>query len=173
VRFAQALRIMKRQVTQTEYWTCVEDGGCPSGAPASSISADEPVVSVSWRDAAAYVDWFSRKTGKKYRLPTDAEWAFASGSRFHDEGWPDADSSDPAKRWLARYEADSEQEPVDKMSRTIGSFGANMACSISPAMSGNGPTPALSESRLVIPASRRSARRIAVCGWWKGAIAPT
>jgi formylglycine-generating enzyme required for sulfatase activity len=80
---------------------------------------------VSWRDAEAYANWVSRKTGKSYRLPTDAEWAFAAGGRFHDEGWPDIDGSDPAKRWLARYEAESEQDPVDKMPRTIGSFGAN------------------------------------------------
>jgi formylglycine-generating enzyme required for sulfatase activity len=125
VRFAHALQIMKRQVTQAEYWTCVEDGGCPSVISLSPISVDEPMVSVSWRDAEAYAGWLSRRTGKSYRLPTDAEWAFASGCRFHDEGWPDVDGGDPARRWLARYESESAQEPIDKTPRSIGSFGAN------------------------------------------------
>ncbi len=33
-----------------------------------------PVVGVSWQDAKDYADWVSRKTGKHYRLPTEAEW---------------------------------------------------------------------------------------------------
>jgi formylglycine-generating enzyme required for sulfatase activity len=36
-----------------------------------------PVVNVSWNDATAFCDWLSRKEGKKYRLPTDAEWEYA------------------------------------------------------------------------------------------------
>jgi formylglycine-generating enzyme required for sulfatase activity len=35
---------------------------------------DHPVVGVSWHDARAYCDWLSRATGRRYRLPTEAEW---------------------------------------------------------------------------------------------------
>lgn len=38
---------------------------------------EHPVVNVSWNDAVAFCEWLSRKEGKKYRLPTEAEWEYA------------------------------------------------------------------------------------------------
>ena len=36
-----------------------------------------PVVNVTWNDAVAFCRWLSRKEGKTYRLPTEAEWEYA------------------------------------------------------------------------------------------------
>ena len=38
---------------------------------------EHPVVNVSWNDAVAFCKWLSRKEGKTYRLPTEAEWEYA------------------------------------------------------------------------------------------------
>jgi formylglycine-generating enzyme required for sulfatase activity len=38
---------------------------------------DHPVINVSWNDAVAFCKWLSGKEGKKYRLPTEAEWEYA------------------------------------------------------------------------------------------------
>jgi sulfatase modifying factor 1 len=46
-------------------------------APGWKIEPDHPVGYVSWNDAVAFCDWLSRKEGKKYRLPTEAEWEYA------------------------------------------------------------------------------------------------
>ena len=39
---------------------------------------DQPVTSVSWFDAVAYCDWLRERTGKPFRLPTEAEWERAA-----------------------------------------------------------------------------------------------
>lgn len=39
---------------------------------------DYPVVNITWKDAVNYTEWMSERTGKKYRLPSEAEWEYAA-----------------------------------------------------------------------------------------------
>lgn len=117
------LRIMTRQVSAAEYQRCVAAGACrPNG---SEPSRDLPAVNVSFEDATSYARWLSEATGVSWRLPTDEEWAFAAGSRFHDDALPVAASADPSRRWLARYEREAAGVSFGRQLRRVGAFGAN------------------------------------------------
>lgn len=45
----------------------------------SSLNADDqPVVGITWYDAVAFADWLSQQSGKRIRLPSEAEWESAA-----------------------------------------------------------------------------------------------
>lgn len=46
--------------------------------PRFAQTPDHPVVCVALTDAQAYAAWLSQKTGRRYRLPSEAEWEFAA-----------------------------------------------------------------------------------------------
>ena len=55
---------------------------------------DHPVLNVTWNDATRMCEWLSQKEGKKYRLPTEAEWEYAcragTQTRYHSGQDPES-----------------------------------------------------------------------------------
>jgi clan AA aspartic protease (TIGR02281 family) len=65
----------KYAVTFDEWEACVAGGGCNGYKPSDQGwgRGKHPVINVSWDDAKVYIAWVSSKTGKSYRLLSEAE----------------------------------------------------------------------------------------------------
>ena len=67
------------EVTFTQWDACVADGGCSTRPNDNGWGrGNRPVINVSWDDAQGYAQWLSNKTGKKYSLPSEAQWEYAA-----------------------------------------------------------------------------------------------
>jgi formylglycine-generating enzyme required for sulfatase activity len=70
--------VSKFDVTFADWDACVSVGGCPLVSDSGFGGGTRPVINVNWDDAQQYVAWFSKMTGRPYRLLTEAEWEYAA-----------------------------------------------------------------------------------------------
>ncbi|MGH8584009.1 MAG: formylglycine-generating enzyme family protein [Gammaproteobacteria bacterium] len=70
--------ISKYEVTFEEYDQYAADQGLTLPGDWGWGRGKQPVINVSWGDAAGYAAWLSAKTGKRFRLPSEAEWEYAA-----------------------------------------------------------------------------------------------
>jgi len=123
-RLAAPLEVMVEPVSQAAYARCAAAAACPKLKGISSGADNLPAVGVSWLDATAYAEWYARQTGEDWRLPTDEEWAALAAERFRGEP-PAASGDDFAKRWLAKFDAESALPSQAKAPQPFGHFGVN------------------------------------------------
>jgi formylglycine-generating enzyme required for sulfatase activity len=74
-----------------------------TGAQPPRDRLDHPVTLVRWEDAAAYCSWLSTVSGRRVRLPTEAEWEKAARGGLEGKRYPWGDRLD---RNLANFLAD-------------------------------------------------------------------
>jgi formylglycine-generating enzyme required for sulfatase activity len=92
------------EVTEAQWKALMGRQGSPTRL---SGCGDCPVVNVSWGEALTYIERLNARTGKRYRLPTEAEWEFACRSGGREERYCGGDDLDR----LAWYEGNSRAEP--------------------------------------------------------------
>jgi len=91
----QSFAIGKYEVTQ-EQWYAVMGSN-----PSSNKGRTLPVENLSWDDAQVFVQKLSQKTGKKYRLPSEAEWEYAArGGSTTTYPWGNSDAELHVYAWF-------------------------------------------------------------------------
>jgi formylglycine-generating enzyme required for sulfatase activity len=127
VRIEAPFAVSKFEITFTEWDACVATGGCRGYRPGDEGwgRGNSPAMNISWEDAKAYAAWLSAKTGKTYRLLSEAEWEFAARAGTV-AAYPYTDGLSPAK---ANYDASADGSGPSDVNRQrtvpVGSFQPN------------------------------------------------
>ena len=122
-----AYRIGKYPVTNAQYEEFIRETGrevLPSlgweGQRAPQYLGAHPVTGITWHDALAYTEWLSKKTGRSYTLPNEAQWEKACrGTNKNLYPWgnePDTTRSNHGNESIApgdAYPAQSEYDCFD------------------------------------------------------------
>ncbi len=110
--------IGKYEVTQAEWVAVMGDN------PSYFKGCDRcPVEQVSWEDVQLYLARLNKKTGKSYRLPTEAEWEYSARGGHESLGYIYSGSS-KAKNvgWIKGYSDSKTYEVGLKDSNELGLY---------------------------------------------------
>ena len=106
VTFGKAIAVSKYPVTVAQWNACVADHGCDA-LHSGDLDGSNPAVNVDWWQAQQYAAWLSKKTGKHYRLLTEAEYEYAArASTTTPYPWANGESSKYAVCWLCSDKTD-------------------------------------------------------------------
>lgn len=125
VTIATPFAVSKFELTFAEWDACVADHACRKADDEFRWGRGrQPVINVSWLDAQQFVAWLVKKTGKPYRLLSEAEYEYAAragtttaypwGDEIKFNGKPVASCSGCGSQWDRRQTAPVGSFPPNK-----------------------------------------------------------
>ncbi len=79
--------VSKNEITFAQYEQFAQATGRRMPDNLYMDKASHPVIFVSWDDAFYYTRWLSEQSGRRYRLPTEAEWEYLAGTGKRSPFW--------------------------------------------------------------------------------------
>lgn len=121
VAVTRSFAMSKFEITFDEWAPCVADGACEKIPDDHKWGrGSRPVINISWDDAVAYTRFLSRRTGRPYRLPSEAEWEYAARAGTDTAYWW---GDEPGSEFANCRRCGSEWD--GRRSAPVGSFPAN------------------------------------------------
>jgi len=82
-----------------------------------------PVINISWFDANEYIKWLTKLTKEKYRLPTEAEWEYASkGGKFSSSFYYSGSNKIDNVSWYSKNSMGKTHKVGEKQPNELGIY---------------------------------------------------
>ncbi len=121
--------ISETEITNAQYGRFLKATGHPAplyGEDKNLNGPNQPVVGVTWHDAAAFCQWLTQDTGVIHRLPTEDHWEVAARGGLLSQPYPWGDRApDAGGVYRANFRTASPGAAGFSFTAPVGSFAAN------------------------------------------------
>ena len=121
--YLDSYKITRYELTFDQYDKFCDDTGKDNPDDERWGRGTRPVINVSWKDAKAFCDWLSEKTGRDIHLPTEAQWEKAA--RGTDQRRYPWGNSEPNCSIVNYAGCGSQTKPVGSHSSGVSPYGVH------------------------------------------------